>query len=268
MPLAYRASTSANPDPTISPAFVKANYEEYDKEREMEPRPTRARETTLVFRAGVESNFEGGRPSEKRTEDSRNHGMNLPPLLAAHLGRNGNGQPLHSFVTSVHGGHQPSINAGGISLLMALTSNHAPAHNGLMYPLTALSNNYHFYTQPIYSLPNEPAYPNRGPTSLFADSNGCITPFVHWIEDYPLPDGLKMPSHVESYDKKGDPDNYLHLFEGAIHMHKWAMPMACHMFTYTLKDSARIWWNDQKAGSILNYEDLKAKFRSQFVVSF
>ncbi|GKD89469.1 hypothetical protein Tco_1364976 [Tanacetum coccineum] len=205
MPLAYRASTSANPDPTISPAFVKANYEEYDKEREMEPRPTRARETTLVFRAGSPR---------------------------------------------------------------ALTSNHAPAHNGLMYPLTALSNNYHFYTQPIYSLPNEPAYPNRGPTSLFADSNGCITPFVHWIEDYPLPDGLKMPSHVESYDKKGDPDNYLHLFEGAIHMHKWAMPMACHMFTYTLKDSARIWWNDQKAGSILNYEDLKAKFRSQFVVSF
>ncbi|GJX21324.1 hypothetical protein Tco_0224001 [Tanacetum coccineum] len=39
------------------------------------------------------------------------------------------------------------------------------------------------------------------------------------------------------------------------------MPVACHMFTYTLKDSARIWWNSQKAGSILNYEDLKAKFR-------
>ncbi|GKA17009.1 reverse transcriptase domain-containing protein [Tanacetum coccineum] len=42
------------------------------------------------------------------------------------------------------------------------------------------------------------------------------------------------------------------------------MPIACHMFTYTLKDSARIWWNGQKAGSIVNYEDLKAKFRSHF----
>ncbi|GJZ18205.1 reverse transcriptase domain-containing protein [Tanacetum coccineum] len=47
-------------------------------------------------------------------------------------------------------------------------------------------------------------------------------------------------------------------------MQKWLMPVACHVFTYTLKDSARIWWNSQKAGSILNYEDLKAKFRSHF----
>nr|GEV50068.1 retrovirus-related Pol polyprotein from transposon 17.6 [Tanacetum cinerariifolium] len=47
-------------------------------------------------------------------------------------------------------------------------------------------------------------------------------------------------------------------------MQKWLMPVACHMFTYTLKDSARIWWNSQKASSILNYEDLKAKFRSDF----
>nr|GEV49333.1 reverse transcriptase domain-containing protein [Tanacetum cinerariifolium] len=47
--------------------------------------------------------------------------------------------------------------------------------------------------------------------------------------------------------ENGDPDNYLHLFEGAIHMQKWAMLIACHMFTYTLKDSAQIWWNGQKA---------------------
>ncbi|GJR38511.1 reverse transcriptase domain-containing protein [Tanacetum coccineum] len=73
-----------------------------------------------------------------------------------------------------------------------------------------------------------------------------------------------MPSHVGSYNGKGDSDNFLHLFEGAIRMQKWLMPVACHMFTYTLKDSARIWWNSQKAGSILNYEDLKAKFRSHF----
>ncbi|GKC71998.1 reverse transcriptase domain-containing protein [Tanacetum coccineum] len=57
---------------------------------------------------------------------------------------------------------------------------------------------------------------------------------------------------------------FLHLFEWAIRMLKWLMPVACHMFTYTLKDSARIWWNSQKIGSILNYEDLKARFRSHF----
>ncbi|GJS70381.1 reverse transcriptase domain-containing protein [Tanacetum coccineum] len=42
------------------------------------------------------------------------------------------------------------------------------------------------------------------------------------------------------------------------------MPVAYHMFTYTLKVSARIWWNSQKACIIFNYEDLKAKCRSHF----
>ncbi|GKB81335.1 reverse transcriptase domain-containing protein [Tanacetum coccineum] len=100
-------------------------------------------------------------------------------------------------------------------------------------------------------------YRPYGPNDLFAESTS-------WIEDYPLPDGLKIPPHVGSYDGKGDPDNHLHLFEGAIRMQKWVMPMACHMFTHTLKDSARIWWHWQKVGSIVNYEDLKAKFQSHF----
>ncbi|GJX50762.1 hypothetical protein Tco_0277607 [Tanacetum coccineum] len=68
------------------------------------------------------------------------------------------------------------------------------------------------------------------------------------IEDYPLLDGIKMPSHIGSYDGKGGLDNFLHLFEGDIRMQKWLMLVACHMFTYTLKDSARIWWNSQKTG--------------------
>ncbi|GKA26506.1 hypothetical protein Tco_0712615 [Tanacetum coccineum] len=76
-PFANRASTLAFPDPMISPAFVEANYEvlesilrerkrqicnedlrteleyfseEYDKEKEIEPRPAHVRETTLVLR--------------------------------------------------------------------------------------------------------------------------------------------------------------------------------------------------------------------------
>ncbi|GJW88387.1 hypothetical protein Tco_0163727 [Tanacetum coccineum] len=79
MPLTNHASTSANPDPAISLTFVEVNYEvlksllrerrrqmrnedlctkleyyseEYDEEREMEPRPTRVRETTPILRAG------------------------------------------------------------------------------------------------------------------------------------------------------------------------------------------------------------------------
>ncbi|GKE13918.1 hypothetical protein Tco_1421495 [Tanacetum coccineum] len=76
-PFAYRASTSTDPTPMISPAFVEANYEilesllrdrrrqihnedlrteleyfseDYDKEGEMEPRPERTREVTLPLR--------------------------------------------------------------------------------------------------------------------------------------------------------------------------------------------------------------------------
>ncbi|GJY13463.1 reverse transcriptase domain-containing protein [Tanacetum coccineum] len=108
------------------------------------------------------------------------------------------------------------------------------------------------------------SFPINFPNGLFADPTGSVTLFVRWIKDYHLPDGLKMPSHVGFYDGKRDPNNFLHLFEGAIHMQKSLMHVACHMFTYTLKDSARIWWNSQKACSILNYEDLKAKFRSYF----
>ncbi|GJT60401.1 hypothetical protein Tco_1003934 [Tanacetum coccineum] len=170
-PSTYRASTSANPNPMISPAFVEENYEvlesllrerrrqrrnedlrigleyfseDYDEEREMEPRPEPNREATpplwlrsLVVRrqrerivgfeessnregSRGERNAEGSRPSEIETRENENRGVNLPPLLAAHLGRNENGQPLQSSLTSVHGGHQPSTSIGGISLLTLL----------------------------------------------------------------------------------------------------------------------------------------------------
>nr|GEZ11046.1 hypothetical protein [Tanacetum cinerariifolium] len=70
--------------------------------------------------------------------------------------------------------------------------------------------------KPMYAPPNMPMYPNT--TGSFIDSTGFITPFVRWIEDNPLPDGLKMPSHIGSYNGKRDPDNFLHLFKGSIRM--------------------------------------------------
>ncbi|GJR38512.1 hypothetical protein Tco_1214196 [Tanacetum coccineum] len=76
-PFAYRTSTSTDPAPMISPAFVEANYEilesllrdkrrqiriedlqteleyfseDYDEKLEMEPRPERTREVTPLLR--------------------------------------------------------------------------------------------------------------------------------------------------------------------------------------------------------------------------
>ncbi|GJZ49178.1 hypothetical protein Tco_0603368 [Tanacetum coccineum] len=184
----------------------------------------------------------GDRERVVEFEDAPNRdGSRVERKFEAHLWRSENDQPLQSSLTSVYGGHQPSTDTsrnlppngtsayypyGGYAS-QAPTGNTIPDPHGFMYPSADPSNNYLSYTQPILS------------------SNRRI----------------KMPSYMGSYDEKGDPDKYLHLFEGVIRMMKWAMPVACHMFTYTLKDSVRIWWNGQKACSILNYEDLKAEFR-------
>ncbi|GJS86803.1 reverse transcriptase domain-containing protein [Tanacetum coccineum] len=109
----------------------------------------------------------------------------------------------------------------------AFTNNSVLSYNGPIHPTVTPLSSYPFYAHPMYAPPNMPAYPNPA-------------------------------------DGKGDLDNFLHLFEGAIRMQKWLMPVACHMFTCTLKDFARIWWNSQKIGSILNYKDLKAMFQSHF----
>ncbi|GKA50283.1 hypothetical protein Tco_0743356 [Tanacetum coccineum] len=195
--LIYQASTSTDPTLMISLAFVETNHEilesllryrrrhirneelrtelgyrskDYDEEPEIQcERVVGFEEVTNREGSRTGRNTKGNRPSKARADENGRREINLPPLLAALLGRNKNGQPLQSSLTFIHGGY------------------------------------------------------------------------------YPLPDGLKMTSYVGSYDGKGNPDNFLHLFEGAIRMQKWLMPVVCHMFTYTLKDSTRIWWNSQKA---------------------
>ncbi|GJY99911.1 hypothetical protein Tco_0517341 [Tanacetum coccineum] len=143
--------------------------EDYDEEREMEPRPEPVRAAITPLRA---ASLRVHRRRERALPN--NEGGNLPPNAHGIPSANSDGKPPYrgSFANLLQGGHVPST-------------------------------------------------------------------FTN--EDYPLPDGLKMPSHIGSYDRKGDPNNFLHLFKGAIRMHKWLMPVACHMFTYTLKDSARIW---------------------------
>ncbi|GJZ64322.1 hypothetical protein Tco_0620743 [Tanacetum coccineum] len=163
-PFAYRASTSTDPAPMISLAFVESNYEilesllrdkrrqirnedlrteleyfseDYYKELEMEPRPERSRKVTPSLRmrsprvcrqrervvrfeeapnmerSRIRRNIEGNGPSKAKQEENESREMNLPPLLAVHLGRNEDGQPLRSSLTSIHGGRQSSINTRG-----------------------------------------------------------------------------------------------------------------------------------------------------------
>ncbi|GJY31939.1 hypothetical protein Tco_0415434 [Tanacetum coccineum] len=218
----------------------------------MEPRLAYVREATPVLQTGsprvrrhggrviefeeapnrvvsrVERESDGRRPSKQRAEEGGSQGGKLPPLLTAHLGRSENGKPLQPTLTSGYGGNQPSTNLGRNlppnSMYLSHNAPHfipnsiQPPHNGQM-PI---------YANP-YSQTSASITYNRPPSYLF-HAQGL--PSSRWTE--------KIPSRMGSFDGKGDPDNYLHLFEGVIRMQKWAMPIACHMFTYTLKDSARI----------------------------
>nr|GEV21733.1 reverse transcriptase domain-containing protein [Tanacetum cinerariifolium] len=142
------------------------------------------------------------------------------------------------FENLPHRGHVPSTFTNGNIL----------PKNSFTHLVNTPSNSYAFYMQPMYAFTNMPAYANPNPTGLFPNPLGSVTPFFKWIEDYPLLDGLKIPSYIGSYNGKWYLDNFLHPFKGAIRMQKWLMPVACHMFTYTPKDSAKIWWNSQKVG--------------------
>nr|GEY85495.1 hypothetical protein [Tanacetum cinerariifolium] len=195
-------------------------------------------------------NNEGGRPSEEAPRGNGSQNVNISLLLAAHIERSENGQPLQSSLTSAYGGHAlpnnirgnlppntyglPFVNSDekppyrgsfknlpqGGHVPSTFTNANILPKNGFTHPANIPSNSYLFYTQPIYAFPNMLVYANPNPTCLFPNPLGSVTPFVRWIEDYPLPDGLKMPSHISSYDGKGDPDNFLYLFEGAIRMQK------------------------------------------------
>ncbi|GJR69958.1 hypothetical protein Tco_0016023 [Tanacetum coccineum] len=103
-------------------------------------------------------------------------------------------------------------------------------------------------------------YPRGG----YEHNEESPSPLTRWIEEFQFPDGLKVPPHVGYYDGKGDPDLFIHVFEEAMRMEKWAMSVTCHMFVYILKDAARVWWNSLPKGVVVNYEDLKKRFRTHF----
>ncbi|GKC59971.1 hypothetical protein Tco_1087569 [Tanacetum coccineum] len=109
----------------ISPAFMEANYEILEsllRERQRQIRNEDLCTELEYFRfkeapnregGRIERNVKGGGPSKLGERENESRGINLPLLLAGHLGRSENGHALQSSLTSVYGDHQPSTNIGG-----------------------------------------------------------------------------------------------------------------------------------------------------------
>ncbi|GJR06553.1 hypothetical protein Tco_0529537 [Tanacetum coccineum] len=100
------------------------------------------------------------------------------------------------------------------------------------------------------------------------NDKGSPSPLVRWIEEFQLSYGLGIPPYVGYYDVKGDPDDFIHVFEGETKMEKLVMSVSCHMFIYILKDAARVWWNSLPKGVVSNYKSLKKRKEGENVRAF
>ncbi|GKB18664.1 reverse transcriptase domain-containing protein [Tanacetum coccineum] len=75
----------------------------------------------------------------------------------------------------------------------------------------------------------------------------------------------RMPSHVKTYDRSGDPEDHLKLFQVAAKTESGAMPTWCHMFNSTLTGNARVWFDKLPRESIDSYEYLRTAFRENYL---
>ncbi|GJX82184.1 hypothetical protein Tco_0331665 [Tanacetum coccineum] len=101
-----------NRQTTLPTFFSMTSGREVTLPPEAEERAVEFEDAPNMDRSREERDTEVKRPSERRTKDNRHQGMNLPPLLASYMRRNENSQPLQSSLTSIHGGHRSSTNAG------------------------------------------------------------------------------------------------------------------------------------------------------------
>ncbi|GJW53855.1 reverse transcriptase domain-containing protein [Tanacetum coccineum] len=137
-PFAYRASTSTDLAPMISPAFVEANHEILEsllryrrrqirnEDLQTKLEVSRQREKGVGFeenfsetgRSRIGRNVKGNGPSEAGAEENGRWEMNLPSLLVAHLGRSEDGQPPRSSLTSVGEKKEKSTTPSEAPILM------------------------------------------------------------------------------------------------------------------------------------------------------
>lgn len=91
------------------------------------------------------------------------------------------------------------------------------------------------------------------------------SPFTKRIRDYDMPDGLKVPTNLKTYDRMSDPDDHLTIFMETMDVHKLPEHAWCRFFHITLSGEARFWYDNLSPGSINSFHELRDKFRANFL---
>ncbi|GKD65425.1 reverse transcriptase domain-containing protein [Tanacetum coccineum] len=92
-----------------------------------------------------------------------------------------------------------------------------------------------------------------------------VDPFTQRIRNFKSSRKTRMPNNVKTYNRTGDPEDHLKIFQTAAQVERWAMPTWCHMFNSTLIWVARVWFDELPPESIDGYKGLKAAFLAYFM---
>nr|GEX87535.1 hypothetical protein [Tanacetum cinerariifolium] len=76
--------------------------------------------------------------------------------------------------------------------------------------------------------------------------NLVASPFTSRIRDYDMPDGLKVPTNLKTYDGMTDPDDHLTVFMRTMDVHKLPEPAWCRFVHITLSGAARFCKDDSR----------------------
>nr|GEX80471.1 reverse transcriptase domain-containing protein [Tanacetum cinerariifolium] len=188
-PLARRRMKKLRPQGMTT--HLNYSSKDVDEEREMEAPP-------------------GFRPQPPRgTEEQTMEG--IPSLLATHLRETETRRRTMSPREAPTAHRIPMQGAHHSSQQLNATRGGA---DGRHEEATPLGNNMY---------PPNHTYPPNHSRGGYENNVEKPSPLTRWIEEFQFPNGLKVPPHLGYYDGKGDPDNFIHVFEWAMRMEKWAM---------------------------------------------
>ncbi|GJS81586.1 reverse transcriptase domain-containing protein [Tanacetum coccineum] len=91
------------------------------------------------------------------------------------------------------------------------------------------------------------------------------SPFSKRIQDYDMPDGIKVLTNLRTYDGTTDPYDHLTVFMWTMDVHKLPEPALCRFFHITLCGATRFWYDNLAPRIIDGFHQLRDKFRVNFL---